>query len=88
MNMLMNGALGWVKLQVPGPEAIAARRCLEETPGLLWQKHTPTVADNTCLACGAAMSETADTCTECGWSFATDDDSESEQEPENPDDFS
>jgi len=70
MNWFLGNALGFIKLQVSSNDRESALKVLESLPKPERQKSSVAKPEsNQCLSCGASMSESADTCPACGWSF-------------------
>ncbi len=84
MNWAMGNAIGYIKLQVRQPQAEAAQAILEsmrarrDARGAILDPADP----GQCLACGTALQTNTSKCTECGWSYASDD-----GEPDQDNDF-
>lgn len=73
MTSLLGNAVGYVKLEVAARDADAARRILDAYDAGA-QSTTDSDEDLgggglSCLSCGGAMPEDADTCPACGWSY-------------------
>ncbi len=64
VDPLMALAVGGIKVTVSAEDEPAAREALAE-----FEKLREAGAGDTCLSCGAPMSEDADKCAKCGWSF-------------------
>src|SRR5437868_2798448 len=71
-DWFLGNAVGYIKLSVPRSQAERAAAILREHPELLDAKRPPSSTDDkedTCLACGEPMSDDADVCAKCGWSY-------------------
>src|SRR4051812_29394297 len=71
-DWFLGNAVGYVKLQVAASQVEAALAVLRNNPELLDGSRRTSDEDDdrdTCLACGEVMSDAADECTACGWSY-------------------
>lgn len=79
MDWLLGNAVGYIKLQVPSSQAVAAMAVLDQIAAerrerLERSDEHGDEAEPTCLACGAAMPEDAERCPSCDWSWTDGDD--------------
>ena len=70
-DWFLGNAVGYIKLSVRRSQAEQAAAILREHPELLdGRQPKPTDEEKeSCLACGEPMSDDADVCTKCGWSY-------------------
>ena len=68
-DWLLSNAIGSVKVQVPTADAEAIIKLLEQI-GQRQVEESKQAGQDFCLACGAALPETASQCQSCGWSYA------------------
>lgn len=71
MKWLMANAIGGIKVQVPDSQAeqaceIAAELRLQIRARVNDQTE---IDDDACLSCGHTIPDSADSCTQCGWSY-------------------
>jgi ribosomal protein L40E len=67
-DWLLSNAIGSVKVQVPTADAEKVMQLLEQ----IGQRHMEESKQNGqdfCLACGAALPDTASQCQRCGWTY-------------------
>ena len=77
MNWFLGNAVGFIKLQVSSKDRDAAIEVLQSLPKRGPTKTSVIANDsNSCLSCGAAMSDDADSCPACGWSFVSEGDNQ------------
>ena len=71
LNVLLSGAVGGIKLQVPTEQAEQAFNVLGSLDN--YKKPAESEADDgqtiRCLACGAMIASDLSDCPECGWSY-------------------
>lgn len=75
-DWFLGNAIGYIKLQVPGDRAEAARAALQRrrrTPRDGEEDARSTPKDSPCLACGAVIPNSRRACPQCGWSYESDD---------------
>ena len=66
MDWLLGNAVGEIKLQVANADVERAVTILKNAPPISTDAPRQ---ENECLACGTAMAENEDVCSNCGWTY-------------------
>ena len=78
-DWLLSNAVGSVKVQVPSAEVASATAILEQVR----QRHdaqSSQADQDFCLSCGTVMPQNGSTCPACGWTYATNNDNDEDDD--------